>query len=55
LIDGGQRAATVTADTDLVCYGLTYWDFRPLVQENAAISWALLQSLARMLREAQQE
>ena len=34
LIDGGARSATVTAATDLVCYGLTYWDFRPLVQEN---------------------
>jgi cAMP-dependent protein kinase regulator len=51
LIDGGERAATVTAATDLVCYGLTYWDFRPLVQENGAIAWALLQSLAKMLRD----
>jgi pyruvate,water dikinase len=50
LIDGGERAATVTAATDLVCYGLTYWDFRPLVQKNGAIAWALLQSLAKMLR-----
>jgi CRP-like cAMP-binding protein len=51
LIDGGERAATVTAATDLVCYGLTYWDFRPLVQKNGAIAWALLQSLAKMLRD----
>ncbi len=36
LIDGGQRLATVTATTDLVCHGLTYWEFRPLVQENGA-------------------
>jgi pyruvate,water dikinase len=50
LIDGGERAATVTAATELVCYGLTYWDFRPLVQENPAIAWGLLQSMARMLR-----
>jgi Pyruvate phosphate dikinase, AMP/ATP-binding domain/Cyclic nucleotide-binding domain len=50
LIDGGERAATVTAATELVCYGLTYWDFRPLVQENPAIAWGLLQSLAKMLR-----
>jgi hypothetical protein len=50
LIDGGTRSATVTAATDLVCYGLTYWDFRPLVQENAAIAWGLLQSLAKRLR-----
>ncbi len=50
LIDGGVRAATVTAATDLACYGLTYWDFRPLVQHSPAIAWGLLQSLATMLR-----
>ena len=40
----------MTAATDLVCYGLTYWDFRPLVEKNGTIAWALLQSLAKMLR-----
>jgi pyruvate,water dikinase len=50
LIDGGTRSATVTAASELVCYGLTYWDFRPLVQSNAAIAWGLLQSLAKRLR-----
>lgn len=54
LIDGGPRSATVTATTDLVCFGLTFWDFRPLVQENAAIGWKLLQSLAKKLRAAEQ-
>jgi CRP-like cAMP-binding protein len=54
LIDGGARSATITATSDLVCFGLTYWDFRPLVQENAAIGWKLLQSLAKKLRVAEQ-
>jgi hypothetical protein len=53
LIDGGQRLATVTAATDLVCHGLTYWEFRPLVQENGALAWKLLQAMARMLRAAE--
>jgi CRP/FNR family transcriptional regulator, cyclic AMP receptor protein len=53
LIDGGARSATVTASSELVCWGLTFWDFRPLVQENAAIGWKLLQSLAKMLRDAE--
>ena len=44
--------ATVTAVTDLVCHGLTYWEFRPLVQGNGAIGWKLLQSMAKMLRDA---
>jgi CRP-like cAMP-binding protein len=50
LIDGGERTATIVAATELVCYGLTYWDFRPLVQESSAIAWGLLQGLAKMLR-----
>jgi hypothetical protein len=54
LIDEGARSATITASSDLVCYGLTFWDFRPLVQKNAAIGWKLLQSLAKRLREAGQ-
>jgi pyruvate,water dikinase len=54
LIDEGPRAATVTASTELVCYGLTFWEFRPLVQSNGAIGWSLLQSMAKMLRDTQQ-
>ena len=52
LIDDSVRTATVTADGELVCQGLTLWDFRPLVQQNPAIAWALLQTLARRLRDA---
>jgi CRP-like cAMP-binding protein len=44
--------ATVTAATDLVCYGLTFWEFRPLVERNGAIAWKLLQALAKRLRAA---
>ena len=53
LIDEGARSATITADTELVCYGLTYREFRPLVQHNATIAWNLLQTLAKRLRTAQ--
>jgi pyruvate,water dikinase len=52
LIDEGQRMATITAKTDLVCHGLTYWDFRPLVEADGRIGWKLLQSMATMLRSA---
>jgi CRP/FNR family transcriptional regulator, cyclic AMP receptor protein len=55
LIDEGQRMATITASTELVCHGLTYWEFRPLVQGNGAIGWKLLQSMAQMLRAAQEQ
>jgi pyruvate,water dikinase len=50
LIDGGPRSATVTAATDLVCYGLTFWEFRPLLERNSVIAWKLLQALAKRLR-----
>jgi pyruvate,water dikinase len=53
LIDKGARSATITASTELVCYGLTYWEFRPLVQQNATIAWNLLQTLVKRLRNAE--
>jgi len=52
LIDEGARLATITATSELGCYGVTFWDFRPLVEANGVIGWKLLQSLARMYREA---
>lgn len=54
LIDGGPRSATVTASSDLICYGLTFWEFRPLVERNGTIGWKLLQMLAKRLRAATQ-
>ncbi len=55
LLDEGQRSATVTATSDLVCHGLTLWDFRPLVQGDGRIGWKLLQALAKRLRDADQQ
>ena len=54
LIDEGARSATITATTELRCYGLTLWEFRPLVQANGEISWKLMQALVRRLRTAEQ-
>jgi CRP/FNR family cyclic AMP-dependent transcriptional regulator len=54
LLDDGSRTATVTATSDLVCQGITAWDFRGVVQQNAGISWKLLQALARRYRQAQE-
>jgi CRP-like cAMP-binding protein len=54
LIDEGTRMATITAVSDLLCYGLTYWDFRPLVEKNGVIGWKLLQSMAKMYRAARE-
>ena len=51
LIAETPRAATVTAETDLRCYGMTSWDFRRLVESNADIAWQILASTARRLYE----
>ena len=47
LIAQGARTATVTAESDLTALGMTFWDFRPLVEGNASIAWKLLQSFAK--------
>ena len=53
LIADIDRTATITADGDLQCFGMTSWDFRPLVENNASIAWKMLQIMAQRLREAQ--
>ena len=53
LIDEGARTATVTAETDMTCYAMTFWEFRPIVETDARIAWKLVQALARKLREAE--
>jgi CRP-like cAMP-binding protein len=53
LIDEGARTATVTAETDMTCFAMTFWDFRPIVETDARIAWQLVQALAHKLREAE--
>ena len=50
-----RRTATITAETDLTCYGLTAWQFRPFVETNAQVAWRLLQVMAKRLRKAEQQ
>jgi CRP/FNR family cyclic AMP-dependent transcriptional regulator len=51
LISQAGRSATVTAETPVQCWGLTSWDFRPIVQQNASVAWSLLESLAKMFSD----
>lgn len=53
LLDDGMRTASVVADSKLKAYGLTSWEFRPLVEGNASIAWKLLKTMAKRLREAE--
>jgi CRP-like cAMP-binding protein len=50
LINESPRTATLTASTDMVCYGMTPWDFRPLVESNSNIAWKLLTAMAEKMR-----
>ena len=50
LLTGSDRTATITAKTDMVCWGMTPWDFRPLVESNSTIAWKLLTAMADKLR-----
>jgi CRP/FNR family cyclic AMP-dependent transcriptional regulator len=54
LIDDGPRSATVAADSELRCWGLTSWEFKPIVETNAEIAWKLLEALAKRLRSIEQ-
>jgi CRP/FNR family cyclic AMP-dependent transcriptional regulator len=51
MIDQGDRTASILAKSELKCYGLTPWEFRPLVQTNASIAWKILQALAKQVNE----
>lgn len=55
LIDSGVRSASIVAATDLQCYGLTSWEFRPFVEEHPQVAWALLQAMAARYRAAQSQ
>jgi CRP-like cAMP-binding protein len=47
LLNESARTATITAETDLSCYGLTSWEFRPLVETHSSIAWKLLQTMSK--------
>ena len=50
LSDAGRtRTATITATTDMVTYGMTVWEFKPLVESNADLAWKLLTAMAAKL------
>jgi CRP/FNR family transcriptional regulator len=50
LLNESPRTATLTARTDMLCYGMTPWDFRPLVESNSTIAWKLLTAMAEKMR-----
>ena len=43
------RTATITATTDMVTYGMTVWEFKPMVESNSELAWKLLTAMAAKL------
>jgi CRP-like cAMP-binding protein len=50
LLTDSARTATIVATTDMLCYGMTPWEFRPLVESNSTVAWKLLTAMADKLR-----
>jgi CRP-like cAMP-binding protein len=53
LITGEPRSAAIRADTDMLTYVLSQWNFKPLVVDNPEVAWELLKVLAHRLRATQ--
>jgi CRP-like cAMP-binding protein len=53
LLDHKGRSAGVTARSDLVLAAVTEWGFKPFLSEHPEISYRLLETLSRRLREAE--
>jgi CRP/FNR family transcriptional regulator, cyclic AMP receptor protein len=50
VLDGGPRTADVRADTDTVCLTLVSWEVKPLLMENASITYKMLVEMIKRLR-----
>ena len=46
------RTATVTAETDLRCVGLTAWEFRPYLAEHPDIAWQIMGTMAHRIADS---
>jgi CRP-like cAMP-binding protein len=54
LDDVGRRSATVVAEAPVRVYGLTAWQFTPLLEQHPSIAVKIAKMLARRLREAEE-
>ena len=53
LLTGAKRSALLVADTDVQCWTLSQWNFKPLVLGNPELAWSLLVKLAERLAAAE--
>ncbi len=53
MLDQQGRSATVTAASDLVLAAVPEWGFKPFLQDHPEVTYRLLETLSRRLREAE--
>ena len=49
-----DRMATVVADGEVRCAGMTAWEFRPFIIAHPEVAWTMLASIAARLRNAEE-
>jgi CRP-like cAMP-binding protein len=50
VLDGGPRTADVKAETETVCLTLISWEIKPLLMDNAGISYKMLLEMVKRQR-----
>ena len=55
VLDGGPRTADVRAETDTVCLNLISWEVKPLLMDNASITYKMLLEMVKRLRSTAPE
>ncbi len=53
LLDHEGRSATITAETDVTLATIPEWNFKPFLKEHPEVSYRLLQTLSRRVRQAE--
>ncbi len=53
MLDHQGRSATVTAASDVVLAAVPEWGFKPFLQDHPEVTYRLLETLSRRLREAE--
>jgi CRP-like cAMP-binding protein len=53
MLDQQGRSATVTAASDLVLAAVPEWGFKPFLQDHPEVTYRLLETLSRRLRDAE--
>ena len=49
MINESERTATVTAETQVVCLEIPFWDFKEFALKNPDVTWKLLQHVVNVL------